>query len=177
MTEAAICKNEELANVFKKHLRWVGLPEAAQNILAILMVENYCTGKGLSPEEIRSNTGFARSSISIILSQLKILGFVEGKLDLDRKGQGRRRTFFQVTGGIGGLALFGVRRLAVEFESLLDELDILRVGLPSDDETSLRMLSFFVEETTANLSHLNKCMRWIKSTKAVLAQDSVQSVE
>ncbi|MHA2357130.1 MAG: hypothetical protein ACXADC_18315 [Candidatus Thorarchaeota archaeon] len=177
MTEASICKNEELANIFKTHLRWVGLSEAAQDILAILMVENYCTNEGLSPEEIRSITGFARSSISVILSQLKILGLVEGKLDLERKRKGRRRMLFHVKGGIGGLTLFGVRRLAVELQSLLDEMEILRQGSSSDDETSLRMLSFLEEETTTNLSHLNKCIRWIKSTKAVLDLDSAQSVK
>ncbi len=177
MTEPSICKNEELATIFKTHLRWVGLSEAAQDIIAILMVENYCTGGGLSPEEIGSITGYARSSISVILSQLKILGLIEGKLDLERKGQGRRRKIFHVKGGGGGLTLFGVRRLAVELQSLLDELEVLRQGSMSDDEASHRMLEFIEVETTTNLAHLNKCIKWINSTKAVLDQDSIQSMK
>lgn len=176
MVEVDFCNNGELSNIIKKHLRWVGLSESAQDVLAVLIVENYCTGKALSPEEICSITGFARSSISVIISQLEVLGFIVGRLDTEQKRQGRKRTLFHVTGGISGLALFGLRRLVVELKDLLDEIEAIKVGVASDNEASIRLLSVLEEESAINLEHLEKCSRWIKSSKALFDLDAVPAL-
>ena len=63
----------KLIRLCKKQLQWIGLSEAARDILVVLLVEKYWTSKQLSPEEIAILTGYSRGSISIALSKLRPL--------------------------------------------------------------------------------------------------------
>ncbi len=71
-------------------------------------------GSPLSPEEICSITGFSRSSVSVIISQLEVIGIVDGLIDSSQTGRGRRRTLYSISGGLSSLTLFGIKRISVE---------------------------------------------------------------
>ena len=57
----------KLIRLCKKQLQWIGLSEAARDILVVLLVEKYWTKKQLSREEIGVLTGYSRGSISAAL--------------------------------------------------------------------------------------------------------------
>ncbi|MFW9803636.1 MAG: hypothetical protein ACFFFC_13335, partial [Candidatus Thorarchaeota archaeon] len=105
----------------KKHLQWIGLSEAARDILSVLMADYYWSGHPSSPESLSAVTGYSRGSISVAISQLKSLGFIEGRVDTGQEGRGRRPTLYALSEGLSGLIMFGIRRLGIELEGILTE--------------------------------------------------------
>lgn len=156
----------KLIRMCKRHLQWIGLSEASRDILATLLVETYWSGQALSPEELATLTGYSRGSISVAISQLRSLGFIETRVDSSHIGRGRRPTQYILVEGLSGLVNFGVRRLSVELEGLLAELEAFRVGLDSTDAQAHAALVALESEASRNLEELRKQARKILSTKA-----------
>ena len=72
---------EKLVTLCRRQLKWLGLSDASRDVLALLLVESYWTGDALTPEEVCTSTGYSRGSISVALSQLSSLGFIDGHTD------------------------------------------------------------------------------------------------
>ena len=156
----------KLVRISKRHIQWIGLSEAAHDILAFLLVESYWTGGSLSPEELSSLAGYSRGSISVAISQLRSLGFIESRIDTTQSGRGRRATLYATTEGLSGLILFGIRRLTLELEGFLGELEAMSVSLGENETKARSALDSLESEVNMNLIQLRKDARKMLSSKA-----------
>lgn len=154
-----------LVRLCKKHIQWVGLSDAAHDILALLLVEKYWSKEPMAPEDIETATGYSRGTISVVFSQLRGLGFIDGILDTDQKGRGRKRTKYAISGGLSGLIAFGVKKLDVELGSLVEELQALMEII--DESTSAEdTIIALDEEAQRNIAHLKDATMRILASKA-----------
>ncbi len=155
----------KLVSLCKKHIQWVGLSDASLDILALLLAEKYWSKEPMSPEEIETITGYSRGTISVALSQLKGLGFIDGILDTAQKGRGRKRTKYAISGGLSGLIAFGVRKLDIELGSMIEELQALMETI-GDDASAEKMISALEEEARTNISLLKDASMKIQTNIA-----------
>lgn len=162
-----------LVRLCKKHIQWVGLSEAAHDILALLLVENYWSGNALTPEEISTVNGYSRGTISVSLSQLKSLGFIDGILDPEQRGRGRKRIKYAITDGLSGLITFGVKKLDFELGAIIDELGALKEIIDDDGSKASKAIIAIEEEAQRNIVHLKEVAREIRKTK-VRAQSAAE---
>ena len=153
----------KLIRLCKKQLQWIGLSEAARDILVVLLIERYWTNKQLSPEEIAVLTGYSRGSISVALSQLKTLGFVDGYSDFEQTGRGRKRIRYSISGGFLGLINFGIRRIRMDFEGINEEIQAMKLFLDPSETNARRALELIEKETALGASHLRRYAASIKS--------------
>ncbi len=154
-----------LVRLCKKHIQWVGLSEAAHDILALLLVENYWSGNALTPENISEINGYSRGTISVSLSQLKSLGFIDGILDPNQRGRGRKRIKYAITDGLSGLIAFGVKKLDFELGAIIDELGALREIIDDDGGRASRTIIALETEAQRNIVHLKEVAREIRKSK------------
>ncbi|MHA1909797.1 MAG: hypothetical protein ACW98Y_21045 [Candidatus Thorarchaeota archaeon] len=151
--------------ITKRHLNWVGLSESARDILAFLVTERYWSNESLSHEELSMMTGYSRGSISGGITQLNSLGFIESRIDAKQESKGRRTTRYAVNDGLTGLIAFGIRRLSIELEGMLNELGTVKMGVERKDNQSLTALALLEEEAKHNLEKLRKNSRELLLTK------------
>ncbi|MHA1927342.1 MAG: hypothetical protein ACTSV2_02050 [Candidatus Thorarchaeota archaeon] len=154
-----------LTRICKRHLHWIGLSEAARDILTTLLVEHYWSNEPMSAEELANITGYSRGSISVALSQLRTLDFIESRIVSGHQGRGRRPTHFALTKGLSGIVMFGVRRLSLELESMLGELEVLQDSSTEGDAPLRSRLKNLENETASNLDNLRKYIRQIRATR------------
>lgn len=153
--------------ICKKHLQWIGLSEAARDILSLLLTEYYWSHDALSPEEIASMTGYSRGSISVAISQLRSLGFIETRVDTTQEGRGRRPTLYALSEGLSGLIMFGIRRLGVELEGMLNETTALQMSIDTDEKAAVQALTALTKEAKRSAEQLREYTRTILSTKVL----------
>jgi DNA-binding transcriptional ArsR family regulator len=153
--------------ICKKHLQWIGLSEAARDILSVLLTEYYWSNEALSPEELASITGYSRGSISVAISQLRSLGFIETRVDTNQEGRGRRPTLYALSEGLSGLIMFGIRRLGVELEGILNETNAMQVSTDKSEKATVNALAKLTREAKRNADQLREYTRMILSTKVL----------
>ncbi|MCK5238129.1 MAG: hypothetical protein KAR33_01205 [Candidatus Thorarchaeota archaeon] len=156
-----------ITRICKRHLHWVGLSEAARDVLATLLVEHYWSEEPISSEELALITGYSRGSISVAISQLRTLGFIESRIDTSHQGRGRKPTYYVLTEGLSGLVMFGVRRLSLELEGMLGEVEALKASVQDDDGRIRGTLSRLEDETAGNLERLRKYIRQIRAARVL----------
>ncbi|MHA1902862.1 MAG: hypothetical protein ACXADL_03985 [Candidatus Thorarchaeota archaeon] len=149
----------KFVRVCKRHLQWIGLSESARDLLAFLLVERYWSGGPLSPEELSTLSGYSRGSVSVAISQLRSLGFVESRVDMNQPGRGRRPTLYAITDGLSGLVMFGLRRLTVEVEGILSDLESMKIELDASDSKARKAIESLEAEAEHNLNQLRKDSR------------------
>ena len=153
--------------ICKKHLQWIGLSEAARDVLSVLLTEYYWSNEALSPEELATITGYSRGSISVAISQLRSLGFIETRIDTSQEGRGRRPTLYALSEGLSGLIMFGIRRLGVELEGILNEINAMQVTIDKGEKTAVKALTALSKEARRNAEQLREYTRTILSTKVL----------
>ncbi|MHA2424255.1 MAG: hypothetical protein ACXAEF_05675 [Candidatus Thorarchaeota archaeon] len=151
--------------ITKRHLNWVGLSESARDILAFLVTDRYWSNESLSHEELSTMTGYSRGSISGGITQLSSLGFIESKIDAKQESKGRRTTRYAVNDGLTGLIAFGIRRLSIELEGMINELGTVKMDVERKDAQSLTALALLEDEAKHNLEKLRKNSRDLLLTK------------
>lgn len=157
----------KLSRVTKKHLHWIGLSEAARDVLASLLVEHYWTKEPLSTDDLVHLTGYSRGSISVAISQLRNLGFIESRIDTDHPGRGRKPAFYEIAEGMSGVVTFGVRRLSLELEGILREVESMKLSLDASDTEGRKALVVLEEEASRNLDQLRKYTRQIIASRVM----------
>lgn len=157
----------KLSRISKKHLHWIGLSEAARDVLASLLVEHYWTHEPLSSDDLAELTGYSRGSISVAISQLRNLGFIESRIDTSHPGRGRKPTYYEINEGLSGIVTFGVRRLSLELEGILREVEAMRLTLDDYDVDGRAALNSLEEETNRNLEQLRKYTRQIVASRVL----------
>ncbi|MFW9843756.1 MAG: hypothetical protein ACFFEV_04205 [Candidatus Thorarchaeota archaeon] len=157
---------KKLVTLCRRQLKWLGLSEASRDVLALLLVESYWTGESLTPEEISDETGFSRGSISVALSQLSGLGFIDGQTDPKQKGRGRKRTKFTISEGLSGLIVFGIRKLRIDLEGIISELAAIETIVDSSDDNATRVIRILEEEASRNLTNLRDAIQAVLSSRA-----------
>lgn len=165
MTDRDSVSYIKFLRICKKHLQWIGLSEAARDILSVLLTEYYWSSEALSPEELASITGYSRGSISVAISQLRSLGFIETRVDTTQEGRGRRPTLYALSEGLSGLIMFGIRRLGVELEGILNETNAMQISTDRDEKIAVEALAKLTREAKRNSEQLREYTRVILSTK------------
>ncbi|MFW9808383.1 MAG: hypothetical protein ACFFE6_03290 [Candidatus Thorarchaeota archaeon] len=165
MTDRDSVSYIKFLRICKKHLQWIGLSEAARDILSVLLTEYYWSSEALSPEELASITGYSRGSISVAISQLRSLGFIETRVDTTQEGRGRRPTLYALSEGLSGLIMFGIRRLGVELEGILNETNAMQMSTDRDEKIAVEALAKLTREAKRNSEQLREYTRVILSTK------------
>ncbi|MFW9814015.1 MAG: hypothetical protein ACFFF9_16250, partial [Candidatus Thorarchaeota archaeon] len=140
---------------------------AARDILSVLLTEYYWSSEALSPEELASITGYSRGSISVAISQLRSLGFIETRVDTKQEGRGRRPTLYALSEGLSGLIMFGIRRLGVELEGILNETNAMQISTDRDEKIAVEALAKLTREAKRNSEQLREYTRVILSTKVL----------
>jgi DNA-binding transcriptional regulator GbsR (MarR family) len=163
----------KLSRITKKHLHWIGLSEAARDVLTALLVEHYWTREPLSTDDLVELTGYSRGSISVAISQLRNLGFIESRLDTSHPGRGRKPAFYEVAEGMSGIVTFGVRRLSLELEGILREVESMKLSIDTSDIAGRNALDILEEETNRNLDQLRKYTRQIIASRVL--SETIQS--
>ncbi|MHA1959904.1 MAG: hypothetical protein ACW99U_06715 [Candidatus Thorarchaeota archaeon] len=176
MTDRDSIVYEKLVRVCRRHIQWIGLSEAARDILAVLLVENYWSGDPLSPEALSSITGYSRGSISVAVSQLRTLGFIETRMGPKQKGRGRPPTYYALTEGLSGLVMFGVRRLSVEIEGILTGVDAIKMALDVDEIEARRALVTLEQEATSITTKLREYTRKMLTRRVPSETDLTERV-
>ncbi|MFW9919682.1 MAG: MarR family transcriptional regulator [Candidatus Thorarchaeota archaeon] len=166
---------DRLVKLCRRQLGWLGLSESSRDILALLLVEDYWTNEPLTPEEICDLTGYSRGSMSVILSQLKSLGFIEGQTDSGQKGRGRRRVMYSMNQGLSGLVLFGLRKLRIDLEGMLGEMIAIEEILGAEESDELEVVAQLIEEATKNIAHLREAGTKILSSRATIDMEVSRS--
>ncbi len=156
-----------LHRIIRKHLQWIGLSDAARDILSSLLVEFYWTHKPLSTDDLVELTGYSRGSISVAVSQLKSLGFIESRVITSHSGPGRRPVLYELTDGISGIVMFAVRRVSIELEGLLREIEGMRLSMDDSEFEERSSLAWLQKETERNLDHIRKYLRQIIASEAL----------
>lgn len=167
MTDRDSVSYIKFLRICKKHLQWIGLSEAARDILSVLLTEYYWSSEALSPEELASITGYSRGSISVAISQLRSLGFIETRVDTTQEGRGRRPTLYALSEGLSGLIMFGIRRLGVELEGILNETNAMQISTDRDEKIAVEALAKLTREAKRNSEQLREYTRVILSTKVL----------
>lgn len=157
----------KLSRITKKHLHWIGLSEAALDVLTALLVEHYWTRESLSTDDMVDLTGYSRGSISVALSQLRNLGFIESRTDTSHPGRGRKPAYYEVAEGMSGIITFGVRRLALELEGILREVESMKLTIDNSDTAGRTALTSLEEEANRNLDQLRKYTRQIIASRVL----------
>lgn len=157
----------KFSRICKKHLQWIGLSEAATDVLAVLLAEYYWSGKPLKSETLATITGYSRGSISAAISQLKSLAFIEGRVDTSQEGRGRRPTLYALSEGLSGLIMFGIRRLGIELEGLQNEIAALKLTIEPEKKNAVEAMDALSEEIKRNSEQLREYSRHILSAKAM----------
>ncbi|MFW9807464.1 MAG: hypothetical protein ACFFFK_12115 [Candidatus Thorarchaeota archaeon] len=160
--------------ICKKHLQWIGLSEAARDILSVLLAEYYWSSEAISPEELASVTGYSRGSISVAISQLRSLGFIETRIDTNQEGRGRRPTLYALSEGLSGLIMFGIRRLGVELEGILNETNAMQGTVDKNEKRAIDALAALTKEAKRNAEQLREYTRTILSIKVLEESHSGQ---
>ena len=93
------------------------------------------------------------------------MGFVDGILDPDQKGRGRKRIKYAITDGLSGLITFGVKKLDIELGAIIDELGALKEIIDDDGGRASRTIIALEEEAQRNIVHLKEVAREIRKTK------------
>ena len=72
-----------------------------------------------------------------------------------------------LTEGLSGLVMFGVRRLSLELEGMLGEVEALKASVHDDDGNIRETLSRLEDETAGNLERLRKYIRQIRAARVL----------
>ena len=168
---------DRMVKLTRRQLGWLGLSEASRDVLALLLVEDYWTGSPLSPEEICKMSGYSRGSMSVILSQLKSLGFIEGQTDSNQKGRGRRRVRYSMNGGLSGLVIFGIRKLRIDLEGLVGEMTAIEELLGKEEAAERDIIIQLIDEASRNVTHLRHVATKILSSRARIDLDVPQKTK
>ncbi|MHA1909827.1 MAG: helix-turn-helix domain-containing protein [Candidatus Thorarchaeota archaeon] len=171
MTHRESIAYNELLRAYRNNLRWLGLSDSARNVLAFLLTEKQWTDQPQSPEDICNATGLARSSISAIMSQLTSLGFVESEIDTSEEVVGRRKTLHRVGKGLTGLILFGLRRLNVELQALVNDLSATISTTETKNHVAQNVLRISLEEAERNLQIISSCSEQVLEESRALSKE------
>ncbi|MHA1948348.1 MAG: hypothetical protein ACXAAO_15850 [Candidatus Thorarchaeota archaeon] len=153
---------DELRRTYRNNLGWLGLNDSEREVLSFLLVENQWTDNPQSPEDIANATGLARSTISAIMSKLIGLGLTETIMDISTGDVvGRRKNFYKVRRGLSGIIIFGVRRIVVELNNLVSDLNTSLNLLDKKDHGARDILRQSIDEAHSSLAVLIDCLEKI----------------
>jgi DNA-binding transcriptional regulator GbsR (MarR family) len=152
MSEDSLENFPHFIRYIEKQVEWLGLAKNTGPVLALLYLRKYSGGERLSAEEIAEMTGYSRNYVSMILSQLEVLGLVYGEVDHDQTGRGRRRHLYAIDEAFTSLAALGTRRAIDRLEESLRELEYLDETYGKDVSFFGELVKKFREETEEELS-------------------------
>ncbi|MFW9803017.1 MAG: hypothetical protein ACFFFC_10210 [Candidatus Thorarchaeota archaeon] len=116
--------NRDLVHFFEKHSEWLGLGRYAGLALAALAINEFENNDMLGADEIAEYTGYSRSNIGLILSQLESLGVITWQSDPSQRGRGRKRHLYRLSKGANSIMRIGLKKVV---DRLKDEIKVLQM--------------------------------------------------
>jgi DNA-binding transcriptional regulator GbsR (MarR family) len=145
----------KVVRFFEESVERLGLSKNAGSVLAVLYAEKYNSGRKLSLEELAKATSYSRSSVTLILSQLKSLGIVQETMDSKQSGRGRRRILYDLEDGVKSPMALLVAQIRACLQDTIGEIEFL---LEANKDVSYlnKMLNAFKKETELILRPASK---------------------
>ncbi|TXT57525.1 MAG: hypothetical protein BAJATHORv1_10227 [Candidatus Thorarchaeota archaeon] len=154
---------EEIRRITKRHIDWLNQSDATLDILSAVVACHYTGQKWLYADSICDLTGYARSTVSVVLSQLKSLNILLSKSDATNQSTGRRRQLYGLEDGFHEILRFSLRRVVLELNYMSNDLDILfNKELSASD---FAFINKFKDDLISGLSLVRRCERELLSLR------------
>jgi len=122
--------------------------------LATLYVAKGTEFEKLSAEDIAKVTGYSRSNVSLVLSQLEALNLVKSENDETQTGRGRKRILYSVGKGVTSPISFAIGKIMGQLEEVSTALKNIE-DRPNDKPVSLlKTIEEFKREADAAFGSL-----------------------
>ncbi len=135
---------------------WIGLQRNAGIALATLYIVKGTEFEKLSAEDIARITGYSRSNVSLVLSELEARGLAKSSTDSTQIGRGRKRILYSVESGVVSPVEFAVSRMMKQMYEFSDELETIEEELIADGENLRETVHEFKEEAQLVYSSLTE---------------------
>ena len=141
---------------FVNFSEWIGLQRNAGMALATLYVVKDTEFEKMSAEDIAKVTGYSRSNVSLVLSQLEALNLVVSENDETQTGRGRKRILYFVSKDATSPISFAVSKILGQLQELHTALENIE-DHPNDKPLSLlKTIEEFHQEAEKAVSSLAK---------------------
>ncbi|MFX1261987.1 MAG: hypothetical protein ACFFAZ_07870 [Promethearchaeota archaeon] len=117
--------NRDLVHFFEKHSEWLGLGRYDGLVLAAIAINEFENNDMLSADEIAEYTGYSRSNIGLILSQLENLGVIAWHSDPSHRGRGRKKHLYRLSKGANSIMRIGLKKVVDRLKDSIEEMRIL----------------------------------------------------
>jgi DNA-binding transcriptional regulator GbsR (MarR family) len=146
----------QLVRFFERFAKWIGLSENTGPVVAVLFKENFEGKNRLSADEIRRRTNYSRANTGLILTQLELMGIVDGQKDYGQKGRGRRRVLYSITKSTEELLNLGISRMDDGLNEMLSNLTALKSDFTSSSSATkmLKAIERDVKKTSKKIQSL-----------------------
>jgi DNA-binding transcriptional regulator GbsR (MarR family) len=146
MTDIELEKYSQLVRFFEKQAEWLGLQRTAGPVLTALTIAKYHEKKPLNADQLAAITGYSRSNMGLILSQLEALGLVHGFHDPNQSGRGRKKILYHIGEGPNSLMQMGVKKTIDRLLESGEEITYLKELYGSGSPQILIMLDAMEDE-------------------------------
>ncbi len=137
-------------------VEWIGLQRNAGIALATLYIAKGTDFKKLSAEDIAGITGYSRSNVSLVLSELEARGMVKSSTDSSQVGRGRKRILYSVESGVVSPMEFAVSQIMKRLRIFANELESIEEDRLEDEENLQEIIHEFREEAQLVVSSLTE---------------------
>jgi DNA-binding transcriptional regulator GbsR (MarR family) len=135
---------------------WIGLQRNAGVALATLYIVKGSEFEKLSAEDIASITGYSRSNVSLVLSQLESKRLVRSTTDNAQIGRGRKKILYSVGTGVITPLEFAVLQVMKKMKAFTSELETIEKGSVEEGESLRETVHEFKEEAELVFSSLTE---------------------
>lgn len=135
---------------------WIGLQRNAGIALATLYIVKGTELEKLSAEDISVITGYSRSNVSLVLSELEARGLVKSSTDSAQVGRGRKRILYSVQTGVISPMEFAVSQMMRRLNVFANELESIEGDRLADEANLQETVHEFKEEAQLVVSSLTE---------------------
>ncbi|MFW9976745.1 MAG: MarR family transcriptional regulator [Candidatus Thorarchaeota archaeon] len=135
---------------------WLGLQRNAGMALATLYIAKGTDYEKMSAEDIAKITGYSRSNVSLVLSQLEALDLVESENDDAQTGRGRKRILYSVGGKVTSPISFAISKIVGQLEELSTALKNIEDAPNNKPDSLLKTIEEFKREAEIAFTSLAK---------------------
>lgn len=137
-------------------VEWIGLQRNAGIALATLYIAKGTEFEKLSAEDIAGITGYSRSNVSLVLSELEARGLARSSIDNNQIGRGRKRILYSVENGVLTPLEFAVSQMLKQMSEFTSELENIEEEPIADGKNLRETVHEFKEEAQLVYSSLTE---------------------
>ncbi len=158
MSHISLKSYPRFVSFFVNFSEWLGLQRNAGMALATLYIAKDTDSEKMSAEDIAQVTGYSRSNVSLVLSQLEALNLVASENDDAQTGRGRKRILYTVSKNVTSPISFAVSKIMGQLQELNTALTNIE-DHPNDKPKSLmKTIDEFQKEAERTVTSLAKTL-------------------